>query len=281
MEKYVKWKQSTIQASSIPHYIRWIERFQAFTKKNGDFDLQDTAQFKEFLLEVGYSPRNIQYGLSIIRDYLNYLIAVEALNFPMHLFRIKQERSKSHYPVTKEDYTKMLAQLPPNEPLTLQRRLMLSMLWDTGMRGGELLSLEITNLKTRSSIINNEKNKRQRLVSWSTETEKLLQHYLHLRNNLITNEKWLFVSFRWKTERKTRKFTTRQLERIVEDIRKGAGIKDPVRPHSFRHGFVHRKLEEGKPITTVAQMLGHSTTMNVLTYAQLSSKEIHKAWGLL
>lgn len=267
-----------MQANTLPHYVRWVKRFQTITKKSAGFVLHDIVKFKLALERHGYSPKNIQFGLHIVRDYLNYLIAVEGLVFPIHLLRIKTERSNSHHPVTEEEYQSMLSVLPQNRPMTLQRRLLLMMLHDTGMRGGELLGLKIADLGHRHAVINNEKNKRKRLVSWSESTEKLLQFYLPLRQNMATKEPWLFVSFKWKP---TRQLTTRQLERIVQQIRIRAGVASVVRPHSFRHGFVHRHLAEGKPVTTVAQMLGHSTTMNVLTYAQLSSKEIHEAWGLI
>lgn len=278
MHNYVKWKSSTVQAATVPHYVRWVKRFHRITGKSSGFELDDVAGFKSSLEEVGYGPKNIQFGLHIVRDYLNYLIAVEGLVFPIHLLRIKQERSNSHHPITEEEYQAMLAVLPQNRPMSLQRRLMLMMLHDTGMRGGELLSLKLGDLRPQQAVINNEKNKRRRLVGWSLATEQLLQFYLPLRMEMSTEEEWLFVSFKWKP---TRRLTTRQLERIVQEVRIKAGIASVVRPHSFRHGFVHRQLGEGKPVTTVAQMLGHSTTMNVLTYAQLSSKEIHEAWGLV
>lgn len=277
MHNYIKWKETTIQKSSLEAYDRWVRMFITVLDKEHDFTIEDITKFRLFLDRSGYSPRNIQFGLHIIRDYISYLMAAEGLDFPLYLFRIKQQRSKSHHAITEEEYQKVLSVLPRNEPILLQRRLMIMMLHDTGMRGGELLRLKITDLRARYAIINNEKNKRQRLVGWSPETEKLLKFYLHLREHLTTKENWLFVSFKWKP---TRQLTTRQLERIMVEIRAKAKLTTVVRPHSFRHGFVHRKLRENVPITTVSQMLGHSSTMNVINYAQLSSNEIHEAWGL-
>lgn len=278
MQEYINWKKSTVSPITVTHYLRWVNFFQTVLNKDEGFTLNDISDFKAFLERSLYSPKNIQFALHIIRDYINYLIAVEGLNFPIHLFRIKQERSNSHHPITEKEYEKMIAVLPDYEPVPLQRRVMLMMLHDTGMRGGELLSLKMRDLKRNSAIINNEKNKRQRLIAWGLETNKMLKKYLYFRQQMTTDEDYLFVSFKWKP---TRKLTTRQLERIVTETRKKAKIKTKVKPHSFRHGFVHRRLKEGKPITTVAQMLGHSSTMNVLTYAQLSSREIHEAWGLV
>lgn len=277
MQKYLNWKETTIQKSSLGAYKRWVALFLNVVNKDEGFTIEDITTFRLFLERAEYSPRNIQFGLHILHDYISYLMAAEGLDFPLYLFRIKQQRSKSHHPVTEEEYVKMLSVLTPHEPMPLQRRLMLMMLWDTGVRGGELLRIRLADLKPRHAFINNEKNRRQRLVSWSDETEELLQFYLHLRNEMSTKEDWLFVSFHWKP---TRQMTTRQLERIVYDTRILAGVTTLVRPHSFRHGFVHRKLRQGTPITTVSQMLGHSSTMNVINYAQLSSKELHEAWGM-
>lgn len=277
MHNYINWKRSTVQANTLKLYIRWVYFFTTVCNKENDFKIEDIVSFKNFLERSLYSPKNIQYGLSIIKDYINYLISVEGLDFPVHLFRIKQERSNSHVAVTHEEYIQMLKVLPPSEPQGLQRRVMFMMLYDTGMRVGELVSLKISDLKGRHAVINNEKNKRQRLVAWSEETNKFLKKYLLLREHLITTEDWVFMSFKWKS---TRQLSTRQIERIVEQVRKSAKIERLIRPHSFRHGFVHRKLDEGKPVTTVAQMLGHSTTINVLTYAQLSSVEIRSAWDI-
>ncbi len=277
MHKYIKWKQTTIQKSSLGSYKRWVALFLNVVDKDYGFTIEDITKFRLFLERAEYSPRNIQFGLHILHDYVSYLMAAEGLDFPLYLFRIKQQRSKSHHPITEEEYKKIIALLPTNEPMPLQRRLMLMMLWDTGMRGGELLRMKITDLKPRHAFIHNEKNHRSRLVSWSSETEKLLQFYLPLRQEMSTKEDWLFVSFKWKP---TRQLTTRQLERIVGELRLKAKLTSMVRPHSFRHGFVHRKLREGTSITTVSQMLGHSSTMNVINYAQLSSKELHEAWGM-
>lgn len=284
MQDYLQWKRTTTKnPATAKHYERWVRKFHTFRGVDNTYTLEDISRFKKFLIESEYSPKNIQYGLSILKDYLGYQIAIHKLDFPLALFKVSVERSESHIHIAETDYFKMLSVLPQNEPLTLQRRLMLMFLWDTGLRGGELLRLKLSDLKDRKAIILNEKNNRSRLISWSRDTEKMLRLYLplrkHLESHLETKDRnpYLFVSFKW---RPLKPLTTRQLERIIIEVKKKARIRKPIRPHSFRHGFVHRKLDEGKSITTVAQMLGHSSTVNVLTYAQLNGREIREAWGV-
>lgn len=276
MNDYLDWKRSTTKNPDTPqNYGRWVKRFHIFTKKVNNFTLDDVMRFRVWLVEYGYSPKNIQYGLTLVRDYLSYQITVHKLAFPLKLLKIPQERSKSHYSITIPEYIRMKETLSLNEPISLQRSLMITLLWETGMRVGELLSLRISDLRERGATIRNEKNHRDRIIGWSENTETILKFYLPLRKHLDSKEDHLFVSFKWKP---CRKLTSRQVERIIRDISKKAGLINPIRPHSFRHSFVHRQLDKRTPITTIAQMLGHSTTFNVLSYAQLNGKEIQEAW---
>lgn len=276
MHDYIQWKKSTLASGSVHNYERWIKRYEKFRKEE-NHSIELVGRFKLYLQVEKYAPKNVQYGLSILRDYIGYEMAAHGLQFPIKLFKIKQERSNSHQPITQEELTKILTFLPANEPVKLQRRLMLCLLWDTGMRVGELLRLRMSEIQGREAIILNEKNTRSRLIAWTPETDKLMKKYLALRKHLDATEDWVFVSFRWKP---CGQMTTRHVERFVEDLRMQTGITKKIRPHSFRHGFTHRQLDAGKPITTVAQMLGHSTSMNVMTYAKLTGIEIRQAWGI-
>lgn len=275
MKDYLAWKKSTTKNPDTPiNYERWVKRFLAFLDGK-PITLENFGRFKAHLEEVGYSEKNIQYGSYLIRDYIAYQVTVHELSFPLSLLRIPQARSSSHHALMPDEYERLVAELPKGDPVAIQRRLMLMLMWDTGMRVGELTRLKIADLEIQRAVIENEKNHRSRRIGWSKETEKLLKRYLRHRKKVHTKEPYLFVSLKWKP---AQKISTRHVERIVFDLRRKADIRTLVRPHSFRHGFVHRKLAEGKPMTTIAQMLGHSTAMNVMNYAQLNSKEMQEAW---
>ncbi len=272
---YYIWKRSTVSPSSYPNYERWVKKFVNFHPNLKEIDLKDIARFKAYLQGKGYSPKNVQYGLSIIRDFLGYQVEVGELDFPLKLFRIKVERSNSHHTITSEEFRHMLNKVPATSPRNLQLRLMLMMLWDTGMRGGEMLRLRVSDLRDlKFAQIENEKNYKSRLVAWSPDTTHLLSMYLAVRQEIPTSEDWLFICFRTKGQ----KMSMRALQLMVKEASKGLEAK--ISPHSFRHGFVHRKLDEGHPITTVAQMVGHSTSLNIMTYSQRSGPEMRDAWGI-
>lgn len=277
MSNYLAWKKSYVTPGTYENYVRWNIRFRRVIKKDPlTFTLEDIGVFKDYLIKQGYAPKNIQYGLTIIKDYLGYLCTVEGLHFPLSLFKIQNERGVSHYALTEEEYEKLLKSVSNGDIQSIQRCLMLRMLWETGIRVGELLSIRIANLMPCRMYIENEKNKRSRMIAWSEETERLIQQYLKARNKVWTDSDCLFVSLGYK--KKIGVMTSRNIQRIMIELTKEAGLSNKISPHSFRHGFVHRQLAAGKPVTTVAQMLGHSTPFNVLTYHQLSGIEVKQAW---
>lgn len=277
MNEYLAWKRATTKnPKTTVMYRLWVQRFLNFIKKR-PITLSLVMEFKQYLIGREYSPKNIQYGLTLVRDYLSYENTVNGLGFPLKLLKIPQERSNSHHAITPVEFTKMLSVLRMDDPIMLQRKLILSLLWDTGMRVGELVALRLSDLKGRQAVIKNEKNHRNRLVAWTVETDRLLKHYLPLRTGLKSPTDFLFISFQY-VPRKA--LSTRQVERIFKEVSHKAGLGDHIRPHGMRHGFTHAQLHKNRPITTLAQMLGHSTVFNVLTYTQLNSNEIKDAWGI-
>lgn len=278
MSGYLEWKKSYVTEGTFESYQRWYLRFLKFLKKEPlQLTLEDIGRFKIYLKNKGYVPKNIEYGLTIVKDYINYLMTVEGLLFPFSLFKIQRERAKSHYAITQKEYLKMIVQVSNPDIQSIQRRVMLQIMWETGIRVGELLNLKVSQLTPGKAIIENEKNKRQRMIAWSANTEKLLQRYVRVRKRVSCDTDHLFVALGYKRI-KAKKMTARNVQLFVVKIIKDAKLTNKISPHSFRHGFVHRQLAVGKPLTTVAQMLGHSTSLNILTYHQLSGLEVKEAW---
>lgn len=279
---YIEYKRSHIAPSTAETYERWVIRFSQFMRKTLKkdvflFELQDFTQFQTHLHKCGYAPANIQLGLQVVRGYLSYLHALGHIQVPVNLLKVKRERTQPHYAITKDEYVRMVDSLDESQPVQLQRKLIISMLWDTGMRVSELLSLRESEVGERCTLIWNRKNTNKRLVAWSKRTHTLLQKYLRVRKQRDITSDWLFSSL---VSLRDAPLSKRQVEYVVRSVSNHVGIQNKVRPHSFRHGFVHVKLSQNVPIPTIAQLLGHTSVFNVMNYSQLSSNEIREAWGV-
>ena len=159
------------------------------------------------------------------------------------------------------------------KPANLRDLAMIMLLHDTGMRLGELLSLEIEDIQEdRSAVIRTEKTMRSRRVFWNTGTDDVLQQYLVDRvNNGPVDIDALFIT---KCLRTSKPIGNRTVERSFKVAFQRAGLIRKLCPHSFRHAFIHRLAKLGVPDAIIAQLVGHSTPTTIAHYTKLSRPEL-------
>lgn len=272
---YLKWKDSYVRnRATVKAYEVWINRLNTFIDKPPiEITLGDITEFRDSLRDR-YAPKNIQYGMTIIHDYLKFQMA-HGLQFPIALFKVKAERANSHYPITEKEYLKLLDSLQPQSPRDLRNLVMIRILWETGIRAGELVSMKMLNMGKCGCRINTEKNIYERNIYWSFETDELLRFYLKQRRNLKTDSPNIFVSM---SRNGSGSLSVRSVERMLEEILRERRMNKKIVPHSFRHAFVHRQILRGVSEPVVANMVGHTSTNTIMTYSKLSSRELAKAW---
>lgn len=274
---YFTWKASyTRNVKTAKAYKVWIDRFLEYTGKDPqEVTLEDVTWFRDSMKKK-YAPANIQYGMSIIHDYLKFQMA-HGLVFPIALFKVKRERANSHYVLREAEYQKMVTSLLPNSQRAVRDLVMMRVLWETGVRVGELTRMKMDDLVKQGCQIHNEKNTYRRNVYWSKETDELMRFYLSLRGRLQRKCRDVFVA----SEEGDDGISSRQVERIIKHIVGKNNLNKRICPHSFRHAFVHRQILRGISEPVVANMVGHASTNTIMTYSKLSSRELSAAWGMI
>jgi site-specific recombinase XerD len=271
IEEYLAWKKS-YSKSAFRSYKLWIVKFQNFVNKEPeDIKYTDYVAFASQL--VGrHSPRGMQYGLSIIHNYLRFFLEQGRLRFPLYLARIPKAAAESHQPVEESDYRTMVATLRSMNPVPLRDLAIIMLLHDTGLRVGELVSLSVEDLEEdQSAVVRTEKTVRDRRVFWNADTENVLQRYLLERvNRGPSEEAALFVA---QSNRHARGITGRSVARMLKAVLKRAGIAKKLSPHSFRHAFIHRLAKLGVPDAIIAQLVGHGSPNAIANYTKLSRPE--------
>lgn len=169
-------------------------------------------------------------------------------------------------PLSTDEVSSMINALNPKTFTGMRDRLIISMLFDTGMRSSELCAVELDDLDftDQSIIIRHGKGDKSRTVYFGTSTAKLLQQYLVRRGDLIT--KHLIVnSYGMAIERC-------RLRMIITAAGKRAGVK--VTTHLLRHSFAVAMLRNGADVFTVQKMLGHSSLQMTRHYSKLADADV-------
>ena len=270
VEEYLNWKRS-YALPAYRSYRIWVERFYSFAEKRPEsLTLADFTGFSE-QLRLQYSPKCVQFALSIIHNYLRFFSEHGRLRFPLCLARVPKAIARSNYAVSEAEYRAMIQTLKARNKPSQRNIAILMLLHDTGMRIGELCSLEIDDIEPDySAVIRTEKTTARRRVFWNSDTDLVLQNYLVERVNSHPKTEKLFVAAR---DGRERGLSSRNIQKIIGETAERAGIKANVSPHSFRHALIHRLAKLGIPDALIAQLVGHSSPASIAPYTRLSRPE--------
>lgn len=168
--------------------------------------------------------------------------------------------------LTYEEVNKIL-DIPLNTPYDYRTKAMLELLYATGMRISELLSLRFTNISLSENLVRVEgKGSKERIIPFNEISKKYLKLYIEeYRGYLIKkgkNYEELFLNNRGTP------ITRQGFFKILKTICLHAGIKKDVSPHTLRHSFATHLLSNGADLRVIQELLGHSdiTTTQIYTH---------------
>lgn len=272
INEYLEWKRTHAPVAA-DRYRVWITRFQRFTNKAPEhLVIGDWTAFADSL-EGRFAPKSVQFALNIVHNYLRFWQEQGRLRrLPLYLARVPKAMVDSHHALEESEYRQMVEVLLNRGEAGLRDLAIVMLLHDTGMRVGELVSLEMEQIEEDASAkIRSEKTVERRRVFWNRDTDEILHRHLVERINRGAETDWLFASKNKSGEE--RSLTTRSVQRIVSETAKAAGIERKISPHSFRHGYIHRLAAMSVPDAIIAQLVGHTTPHTIAHYTKLSRPE--------
>ena len=272
---YLNWKQTHTSAAFTNYKVR-LEQFMAFVSPktnlsqiNGD----DIVAYHRSL-EDRYSLNTISYSARILKNFFWFWHGRGMTMFnPKEIIPIRYVSADKEI-VTADDLEDMTSLLGVDTIGDLQKKLIIHLLWDTGMRISEMLDIKISDINEqgkdglRTAKVRTRKSMRYNLVVWGSDTNDLLNRYLGIRlcmDNYNSNQ--LFLN------PKTGKvFTPRSIQRWINELVDLAMLDKKITPHSFRHGKANYILDQGGSVRDVSALLRHVKPESSFQYMQLSQK---------
>jgi integrase/recombinase XerD len=176
-----------------------------------------------------------------------------------------------------EQVDRLLSLPAMSSPLIQRNYTMLQLLYSTGIRVSELVTLPLTGINLSSCFIRvTGKGDKERLIPFGVPAQEALTSYLESSRPLIMKGRrsnTLFVSNRGKG------MTRLRFWQIIKEAARAAGIRKNISPHSLRHSFATHLLTHGADLRSVQMMLGHSdiTTTQIYTHVDKGRlKSIHQ-----
>ncbi len=240
---------------TVRNYSFFIEKFLRYANKPQEsLNEEDVRNYLSGLFE-SKSKNTIMLAAAALKFFYQ-----EILNKEINKIKIPKKDRKLPEVLTKDE-VKMLIESTE----TKKSRLIISLLYSTGLRVSEVVNLKPQDINLEENIgwVRKGKGSKDRMFIISPSLCKQLQLYLKKRNN-----KYIFS--------KERPLTTRNLQKIVKHTGEKAGINKRVTPHTLRHSFATHLLESGNDIRKIQILLGHASIATTQLYTHVSSEELKK-----
>ncbi len=273
-----------IEKRHSPHTVMSYSRdLRRFAKAFPDVTLSamTPAQIRGFLLllkDEGLSASSIARSLSAIKSFFRYLCEDKQLKEnPAEILETPRRWRKLPDLLSVADVDKLLECPDLSTPLGLRDQAMLEVLYATGMRVSELISVKGHNLDLVSGCLRTMgKGAKERIVPIGMVARKSLQDYL-LNSRPVLAAKGQKVEELFLT-RRSKAMTRQGFWKLLKGYVRQSHIKANVSPHTLRHAFATHLLERGADLRSVQQMLGHADISTTQIYTHILAKrmlEVH------
>ena len=274
-----------LSKNTIESYSRDISSLTAFLGKRGISDStavseHEIAAFFEHLREKKLSPRSVARNIVSLKQFFRFLLTEKVITGdPMrNTVSPKPAKTLPHTLSLSEVETLLREPEKGKSEKALRDRAMLEVLYATGVRVSELVSLELNRVNLdHGYVITLGKGSKERIVPIGNAAIRKTRDYLSdARPRLLRgrSSEYLFV-----TSRTASKMSRQRFWRIIKDYALAAGIHSHITPHVLRHSFATHLLERGADLRAIQAMLGHSdiSTTQIYTYVEKERlKRIHK-----
>lgn len=173
----------------------------------------------------------------------------------------------------REEMAKLIDYNYPQNLKGLRDRAIIEMLYSSGVRVGELVSIKIKDLDFKEKTVYIlGKGKKARLLPVTSQALDSIENYLLKRPGGKEKESIIFCNLKGEP------LTERGVQYIIDNLAKNCGIYRKVTPHMLRHSFATHFLENGMNLRYIQSLLGHSNLSTTEIYTHLSIEELTKVY---
>lgn len=273
---------------TIRNYQAYLGKFEEFAKEHGvttvgKIDLEIIRKWRLELHRRGLAVKTLNYYMISLRSFLKYLSKMDTESLAPEKIELADTPEREISFLEEGELFRLIEAFSGKDQMEIRNRAIIETLFSTGLRVSELTSLDRgqINLKQGEVSVSGKGGKR-RVVFISDGARNWLDKYLGSRHD---QEKAVFIKIQnhrnGPQEGKNNspgRLTTRQVERIVQEAGKRAGIVKKVTPHVLRHSFATDLLRSGADLRSVQSMLGHSSVTTTQVYTHVTDKHLHEVY---
>lgn len=266
--------------NTIISYRKDLEDFAKFlldTESIENLQKADKKMVRNFIIHLNnqkLSKRSINRKISTLKSFYNFLLRIsEIKTSPLEGISMLKFYAEKQIPFSEEEMKHLLLILEEAQ-VELLDKLIIEVLYQTGMRRAELCNLPLENVNfSRNEIVIIGKGNKERIVPISPDLSNVLKiYYLEHRKPAAEAEKYFFVSSKGK------KITEKFVYLMVTSYLSQVSLKEKKSPHILRHSFATHVLNGGAEISKVKKIMGHASLASTQVYTNANIEQLKKVF---
>ncbi len=255
--------------NTVASYLRDVTQFADYLNLRGPGLLEATAEtvqsYMDWMLSRGKSAASVTRFLASVKSFYN---------FQMFSGRVKDNPAKGvtaakvkrKYPEILTSKEVFLEQPQCVDAKGFRDHAMLELLYATGIRVSELITLDLDDLNLAAGFIHCSSKGKERIIPLYRTAVKALQDYVwKIRPQLVPGEEETALFVNMNGERMSRQ----GFWKIIKYYQGKAGIEKEITPHTLRHSFAAHLLENGADLRSIQEMLGHADISSTQIYTHV------------
>ena len=242
-------------------------------------DVNTIRSYMSFLLGQQYSKSTTARKIATLRSFYKFLVKRNYIESnPVTAIKTPKQEKKLPKFLEYEDIQRLLNTPPADTWLGARDRAILEVLYSTGMRVSEVVSLNMDNVDFLGEVIHvRGKGKKERIAPIGSSALQAIQNYIEFRNRRMANvsdfdAKVLFAN------KHGQRLSTRSVRRKMDKYLRIAGLDPSISPHTLRHSFATHLLNNGADLRSVQELLGHQSLSTTQVYTHVSTAKIKEVY---
>ncbi|TAH63509.1 MAG: site-specific tyrosine recombinase XerD [Gottschalkiaceae bacterium] len=275
-------RERELSNNTIESYIRDLKQFDKYSKENGLSSITDANKtliitYLIYLQKTGKSVSTVSRNIASLRSFYQFVLneGIIKKDPTINLQSPKQEKKLPSI-LTSDEVEILLEQPDIKCTKGVRDKAMLELLYASGIRASELISLDLDDVNlSMDYILSSKDTSNERVIPIGKMAVDILTLYIkEHRGKLVKDneEKSLFVNYHGK------RLTRQGFWKIVRGYTKQAKINKNITPHTLRHSFAAHLLQNGADLKSVQEMLGHADISTTQIYTLITKNKIKEVY---
>ncbi len=263
-------------------YKRDLDKVCHFMAERGIHEVsavssQDLGDYVKYLEDNKFAAATVSRNIASLKAFYHYMLQVgcvaEDLSEQLKAPKIEKKVPEIMSP---EEVIRLLEQPTGDTPKEIRDKAMLELLYATGIRVTELITLRISDVNMQLGFILCRDRTKERIIPFGAAARNALARYLDGTRDAMLENKASDVLF---ANCSGQPMSRQGFWKLIKYYAKKAGIKADITPHTLRHSFAAHLVENGADLRSVQEMLGHSDISTTQIYANMNHSHIREVYA--